>query len=61
MKKKQNQTKNTKKAKTTKAENTILIRVRVSKSNHKFFFFFSHLNPQIVTNAMQLLPHFQKR
>ena len=60
MKKKQNQTKNTKKAKTTKAENTILIRVRVSKSNHKFFFF-SHLNPQIVTNAMQLLPHFQKR
>ena len=39
MKKKQNQTKNIEKAKTTKAENTILIRVRVSKSNHKFFFF----------------------
>lgn len=37
MKKKQNQTKNTEKAKTTKAENTILIRVRVSKPNHKFF------------------------
>ena len=39
MKKKQHQTKNKEKAKTTKAENTILIRVRVSKSNHKFFFF----------------------
>ena len=39
MKKKQNQTRNTDKAKTTKAENTILIRVRVSKSNHKLIFF----------------------
>ena len=50
MKKKQNHTKNIEKANTTKAENTILIRVRVSKFNHNFFFF-PHLNPQIVTNT----------
>ena len=57
MKKKQNQTKTQTKQKQQKQKIQFSLGLGFQSPIINFFFF-AHLNPQIVTNATQLLPHF---